>query len=115
MRAHRLMARAPDLADQRRDADHWESSRSFPLASSQVMQKSRWIASVRRDDALADKWAGWQRCVGVSSLTRQRRRKLVISYSCFADTAVRSISEQIQLVSYLRSNAFVGVVGKRLI
>jgi hypothetical protein len=30
-------------------------------------------------------------------------------------TAVRSISEQIQLVSYLRSNAFVGVVGKRLI
>jgi hypothetical protein len=29
-------------------------------------------------------------------------------------TAVRSISEQIQLVSYLRSNAFGGVVGKRL-
>ena len=32
-----------------------------------------------------------------------------------AATAVRSISEQIQLVSYLRSNAFVGVGGKRLI
>jgi hypothetical protein len=30
-------------------------------------------------------------------------------------TAVRSISEQIQLVSYLRSSAFGGVVGKRLI
>jgi hypothetical protein len=30
-------------------------------------------------------------------------------------TAVRSISEQIQLVSYLGSNAFGGVVGKRLI
>jgi hypothetical protein len=30
-------------------------------------------------------------------------------------TAVRSISEQIQLVSYLRSNAFGGVLGKRLI
>src|SRR5258707_12679258 len=30
-------------------------------------------------------------------------------------TAVRSISEQIQLVSYLRSNAYSGVVGKRLI
>jgi hypothetical protein len=30
-------------------------------------------------------------------------------------TAVRSISEQIQLVSYLRSNACVGVGGKRLI
>jgi hypothetical protein len=30
-------------------------------------------------------------------------------------TAVGSISEQIQMVSYLRSDAFVGVVGKRLI
>ena len=30
-------------------------------------------------------------------------------------TAVRSISEQIQLISYLRSNAFVGLGGKRLI
>jgi hypothetical protein len=30
-------------------------------------------------------------------------------------TAVRSISEQIQLVSYLQSSAFGGVVGKRLI
>ena len=35
--------------------------------------------------------------------------------SILATTAVRSISEQIQLVSYLRSNAFSGVMGKRLI
>ena len=37
-----------------------------------------------------------------------------LKYRCDT-TAVRSISEQIQLVSYLRSNAFGGVVGKRLI
>jgi hypothetical protein len=38
-----------------------------------------------------------------------------LKHLLFSITAVRSISEQIQLVSYLRSNAFGGVVGKRLI
>jgi hypothetical protein len=41
--------------------------------------------------------------------------KLLFFLKLFFLTAVRSTSEQIQLVSYLRSNAFVGVVGKRLI
>ena len=40
-----------------------------------------------------------------------------VTHHCYlySITAVRSISKQIQLVSYLRSNAFVGVGGKRLI
>jgi hypothetical protein len=46
----------------------------------------------------------------ILTLRAQRHGTIPIAFI----TADRSISEQIQLVSYLRSNAFGGVVGKRL-